>query len=67
MSTSTLLIYIFLVSASFAFIMYGKKQRKIVALFSGIALALLPYFDLSILYIAMIALILMVVPFFIHK
>ena len=47
MSTSILLIYIFFGSVAFAYMTYGKSQRKAVALFSGIGLAVLPYFGLD--------------------
>ena len=66
MSTSTLLLYIFFGSAAMAYILYGKSQRKAVALLSGIALAVLPYFGFDIWLMALLSLLLMALPFFIR-
>jgi len=67
MSTSTILIYIFLGSSSLAYLMYAKSQRKAVPLISGIILGVLPYFDLSIWLMLLLVFIVMALPFFIHK
>ena len=66
MSTSTLLIYIFFGSAALAYIMYGKSQRKAVALLSGIGLAVLPYFGLDIWLMVLLSLLIMALPFLIR-
>ena len=47
MSTSTLLIYIFFGSVALSYMMYGKSQRKAIALLSGIGLAVLTLFQLG--------------------
>jgi hypothetical protein len=65
MSTSTLLIYIFFGSAALAYIMYGKSQRKAVALLSGIGLAVLPYFGLDMWLMILLSLLMLSLPFFI--
>jgi hypothetical protein len=66
MSTSTILIYIFFGSAALAYITYGKTQRKTIALFAGIGLAILPYFGLEIWLMVLLSLFLMALPFFIR-
>jgi len=66
MSTSTLLLYIFFGSAAMAYILYGKSQRKAVALLSGISLAVLPYFGFDLWLMAGLSLLLMALPFFIR-
>ena len=66
MSTSTLLIYIFFGSVALAYMTYGKSQRKAIALFSGIGLAVLPYFSLEIWLMVFLSLLMMALPFFIR-
>ena len=66
MSTSTLLIYIFFGSVALAYMTYGKSQRKAIALFSGIGLAVLPYFSLDIWLMVLLSLLMMALPFFIR-
>jgi len=67
MSTSLILIYIFLGSTSLSYMMYAKSQRKAIALISGIILGILPYFNLSIWLMLFLALIFMALPFIIYK
>jgi hypothetical protein len=66
MSTSTVLIYIFFGSAAMAYMIYGKTQRKAIALLSGIGLAVLPYFSLEMWLMVLLSLLLMVLPFLIR-
>ena len=66
MSTSTILIYIFFGSAAMAYMIYGKTQRKAIALLSGIGLAVLPYLGMEIWLMALLSLLLMIIPFFIR-
>ena len=65
MSTTSILIYIFLGSASLAYFIYGKAQRKAVALFSGIGLGIVPYFGLEMWQLLVVSVIMMALPFFI--
>jgi len=65
MSTSSLLIYIFLGSASLSYFMYGKTQRKAVALFSGIGLGVAPYFGLEMWQLIVVSVLMMALPFFV--
>jgi len=66
MSTSLILIYIFLGSTSLSYMMYAKSQRKAIALISSIILGILPYFNLSIWLMLLLSFIVMALPFFIH-
>ncbi len=66
MSTSTLLIYIFFGSVALSYMMYGKSQRKAIALLSGIGLAVLPYFSLDLWLMVFLSLLMMALPFFIR-
>jgi len=66
MSTSILLIYIFLGSVAMAYMVYGKSQRKAVALLSGIGLAILPYFGLELWLMVLLTLLMMALPLFIR-
>jgi hypothetical protein len=66
MSTSTLLIYIFFGSVALSYMMYGKSQRKAIALLSGIGLAALPYFSLDLWLMILLSLLMMALPFFIR-
>jgi hypothetical protein len=66
MSTSTLLFYILSGSAALAYIMYGKSQKKAIALFSGIGLAVLPYFSWDMWIMVVLSLIMLTLPFFIR-
>jgi len=67
MSTSTILIYVFLGSASLSYLIYAKSQHKAIALISGIILGILPYFNLPLWLIFLLALIVMIFPFILNK
>ncbi len=45
------------------YIVYGRKQEKGIALCSGIALCVAPYFGLNIVVLILIGLALIVLPF----
>ncbi len=47
------------------FFVYGKKQKAIVPLLSGIALFIIPYFITNVYLLAGAGILLSVVPFFI--
>lgn len=49
------------------FIVYGRKQRKGVALLSGIILVVYPYFVDSLTLLIMIAFVLMALPFVVRQ
>jgi len=66
MLTSALLLYIFFGSAALAYMVYGKSQRKAIALLAGIGLAVLPYFDLELWLMTLLSLAIMALPFFLR-
>ena len=45
------------------YFVYGKRQRMVMALASGIALMVFPYFVSSVLLIVLIGFLLLVLPF----
>ena len=65
MTTTSLLIYIILGSLGISYLMYGKAQRKAVALFSGLGLSVAPYFTMNLWLLVPLALVFIVLPFFI--
>jgi len=65
MDISTLIWGVIFGSIGLGFFVYGKKQKSIIPLFSGIGLMVFPYF-ISNLYILIISgFILIALPFFI--
>jgi predicted membrane protein len=48
------------------FFLYGKKQRKVVPLFTGLALLIYPYFITSVAILIIIGVILIALPYFVH-
>lgn len=63
MSTSTLLIYIFIGASSLSYLMYAKAQRNAIALASGIALMVIPYFSIEMWLMLLLSLLIMALPF----
>lgn len=49
-----------------AFFSYGKKQKAIVPLFSGVALLLFPYFISNVYLLVLIGVILVAIPYFVR-
>jgi hypothetical protein len=50
----------------FAFFVYGKKQRAIVPLFTGMALCVFPYFISNVYLLVLVGGILTAVPYFVR-
>ncbi|MBL4911122.1 MAG: hypothetical protein JKX78_14045 [Alteromonadaceae bacterium] len=48
------------------FFMYGKKQRAVVPLFTGLALFIYPYFMTSVTMLIIVGIILIALPYFIR-
>jgi len=53
-------------SIGLGFFIYGKKQRSVVPLFSGVALMVFPYFVTSTLLLVLIGAALIAVPYFVR-
>lgn len=49
------------------YLVYGKKQRRAVAVLSGVGLCVLPYFISGLWILAALSLGLMALPFFIKR
>ena len=64
MSTATLLWGLLFGSIGFGFFLYGKRQRMIVPLLCGLALMVYPYFVAGSLWIVIIGIVLMAIPYF---
>lgn len=62
----SLLLGVLLGSIGMGYIVYGKKQRKGMALFSGIALCIFPYCVSNIFLFVLIGLVLLALPFLIR-
>jgi hypothetical protein len=64
--STSLLLGVLFGSIGMGYLVYGKKQRKGMALFSGIALCVFPYCVSNIFLFVLIGLALMALPFFIR-
>jgi hypothetical protein len=65
MNTSTLIWGVLFGSIGLGFFVYGKKQKAIIPLFSGIGLMVFPYFTSNLYILIFSGIILVVLPFFI--
>lgn len=63
MSTSSLLFALLFGSIGFGYFLYGKRQRHVAALVSGVALMIYPYFIDNSYGLVAIGVVLMAVPF----
>ncbi len=66
MDTTTLFIVLFFSSIGMGYFIYGKKQRRAVALFAGVALCIFPYFVSSVILLIIFGIILVSLPFFLR-
>jgi len=66
MDSSTLLWGILYGSISMGYFVYGKKQQRALALLSGVALMVFPYFVSNVWLSIVIGIALMALPFFIQ-
>ena len=53
-------------SIGFGFFLYGKKQKAVLPLITGIALCVVPYFIANVYALVMVGVILMAIPFFVR-
>ncbi len=65
MDTSTILWGVIFGSIGLGFFVYGKKQKAIVPLFSGIGLMVFPYFISNSYIMVLSGIVLVALPFFI--
>ena len=50
----------------FGFFLYGKKQKSVVPLITGIALSVVPYFIANVYVLVMVGVILVAIPYFVR-
>jgi hypothetical protein len=65
-STAVLLWGMLFGAIGFGFFLYGKKQKKVVPLITGIALCVVPYFIANVYALVIVGVILMAIPFFVR-
>ncbi len=65
MDTSTIILGVLFGAIGIGYIVYGRKQKRGIALLSGIVLCACPYFVSNIYLIIFIGIALMALPFFI--
>ena len=50
----------------FGFFLYGRKQKSVVPLITGIALSVIPYFIANVYVLVMVGVILVAIPYFVR-
>ena len=65
-SSSSIILGVLFGSIGLGYIVYGRKQKKGIALFSGIALCAYPYFVTNVVLCVIIGIALMALPYFIR-
>ena len=63
MNTTTLFLGLLFGSIGLGYLIYGRKQKHGIALISGVALCALPYLVSDVLFITLIGVGVMVLPF----
>ena len=67
MSGTALLMWGMLFGAiGFGFFLYGKKQKAVVPLITGVALCVVPYFIANVYTLVIVGVILVAIPFFVR-
>lgn len=64
-NTSTLIWGVILGSIGLGFLVYGKKQKAIIPLFSGVGLILVPYFISNMYILILSGIVLVALPYII--
>lgn len=64
--TAVLLWGLLFGSIGFGFFLYGKKQKAVVPLITGIALCVVPYFIADVYALVVVGVILMAIPYFVR-
>ncbi len=65
-STAVLLWGLLFGSIGFGFFLYGKKQKAVVPLITGIALCVVPYFIANLYVLVGVGVILVAIPYFVR-
>jgi hypothetical protein len=66
MDSSTLMFGMLFGAIGFGYIIYGRKQQRVIALISGVLLCAFPYFVSHVFLIILIGIVFMVLPFFVR-
>ena len=66
MSTSLLVLGVIFGSVGLGYFLYGKKQRAVVPLVSGLALMVVPYFISNIVGLVVVGVVISAIPYFIR-
>jgi hypothetical protein len=66
MTTSSLLWGVLFGSVGLGFLIYGRRQRAVVPLLCGFALMIFPYFVSNTIWLVVIGLALMGIPYFLR-
>jgi hypothetical protein len=66
MDTSSLLWGLLFGSIGLGFLVYGRKQKKIVPLVCGIALMIFPYFVSNTILLVALGVVLISIPYFVR-
>jgi len=66
-STSTLMWGMIFGSIGVGFFIYGKKQKAVIPLFSGMGLIVVPYFISNIYILVLSGIVLIALPYFIRR
>ena len=66
MDISTLMWGLIFGSIGLGFFVYGKKQKAVIPLFSGIGLMVIPYFISNIFILVISGIVLIALPYFIR-
>lgn len=66
MSPSTLFAGVIFGSVGLGYLMYGKRQAKLIPLLCGLVLSALPYFISNMVLLIAVGLVVMAVPLFIR-
>ena len=64
-STAVLMWGLIFGAIGFGFVLYGKKQRAVVPLLTGLTLCLLPYFITNVYTLVGIGIALIAIPYFV--
>ena len=64
--TAVLLWGLLFGSIGFGFFIYGKKQKAVVPLITGIVLCVLPYFIANVYALVVVGVVFMAIPFFVR-
>jgi len=66
MSTSLLVLGVIFGSIGLGYFLYGKKQRAVVPLVSGLVLMVVPYFISNTVVLVVVGVVILAIPYFVR-